>query len=278
MGIVARIVPVVVTVREAAGILGCPVKQVREYVASGVLRRSSLHRREVMIWRKSLEALIDERNSIPIKNEPPRLGTPNLLIVSLTSRKPPRSVPMVPHKKFFVYSLGWPNKERIFYVGKGTGHRPENHLSEARRDDCQCRKCNIIRTIWRTGRDVRIDYHYQTDDERDAYAQEKKFIAEFGRRFVLCNRNGDFPREPPPPKPFEELTLAEVKEYLEMLGLRPKDYKERLLGWAIDRHQELRREWATCRRQHWHERAAELEAEMDALDPMLGVPNQPRLL
>lgn len=89
--------------------------------------------------------------------------------------------------QYYVYTLTDPRKHKIFYVGKGKGKRPFAHANEARRG-CECQKCITIRSVWDAGKDVRIDYVYETDTSRDALLYEKQLIADIGL-YSLCNRN-----------------------------------------------------------------------------------------
>jgi hypothetical protein len=96
-------------------------------------------------------------------------------------RKPKAKIETV----FYVYTLTDPRKEQVFYVGKGKEKRPFAHAAEAR-TDCDCRKCGRIRAAWDAGYDVRVDYVYETNIERDALLHEKQLIADIGLH-RLCN-------------------------------------------------------------------------------------------
>jgi hypothetical protein len=52
----------------------------------------------------------------------------------------------------YVYTLAYPDG-RVFYVGKGTGNRIDEHEGEAR-NGAQSDKCDIIRAIWAQGGEV----------------------------------------------------------------------------------------------------------------------------
>ena len=80
-------------------------------------------------------------------------------------------------KRFYVYILY--DGDKPFYVGKGTGNRSREHLSEANRGH-ECHKCNKIRKVWREDRDVTIRYVYQTDAEWRAFKRERDLIAQIG--------------------------------------------------------------------------------------------------
>lgn len=86
--------------------------------------------------------------------------------------------------RFYVYVLVRPNG-KPFYVGKGTRNRMYKHDTEARKG-CECRKCRVIRKIWRNGGEIVRYTVIATDDEQEAFAAERETIAFFGRE-NLCN-------------------------------------------------------------------------------------------
>ncbi len=75
---------------------------------------------------------------------------------------------------YYVYTYAWPNGE-VFYVGKGTGNRIDLHEHEARLG-YRTRKCDVIREIWRSGRQVIKSKVYETTIERDAFLYEWTLI------------------------------------------------------------------------------------------------------
>ena len=89
---------------------------------------------------------------------------------------------------FYVYVLTRPNGDP-FYVGKGTGDRIVEHEREARRG-CDCRKCRVIRKIWRSGGQIQRSIIFETDDEAAALAQERAVIAFFGRENLVNHTDG----------------------------------------------------------------------------------------
>lgn len=86
---------------------------------------------------------------------------------------------------YYVYVLARPNG-KPFYVGKGKNDRLFAHEREAR-SECRCHKCNVIRKIWRTGKQVQRFTVLTTEDEAEAYAYERELIALYGRD-TLCNQ------------------------------------------------------------------------------------------
>jgi len=88
-------------------------------------------------------------------------------------------------KMYYVYTLVDPREDKIFYIGKGKEKRPFAHRVEANAG-CECKKCQMIRSIWDAGYDVRLNYVYETEDERAALLREKQLIARIGLR-RLCN-------------------------------------------------------------------------------------------
>lgn len=75
---------------------------------------------------------------------------------------------------FYVYTLAYPDG-KVFYVGKGQGDRMLAHLAHARAGK-QSEKCEVIRSIWQSGRDVRITKVQEGLSEADAYALERRLI------------------------------------------------------------------------------------------------------
>lgn len=95
--------------------------------------------------------------------------------------------------KYYVYTLA--DGDKVFYVGKGTNGRIAQHEAEAskgydegktRRYICHCRKCLIIRKIWKAHREVVRTVLFETDNERRAYAYERTMIAKYPLH-ALCN-------------------------------------------------------------------------------------------
>jgi hypothetical protein len=82
--------------------------------------------------------------------------------------------------KYYVYVLMRPNGS-VFYVGKGTRGRIDDHEREARQG-AQSHKCSVIRKIWMEGGQIIKQKVAFFDNEEDAYELEKLLIAFFGRK------------------------------------------------------------------------------------------------
>lgn len=91
-------------------------------------------------------------------------------------------------KTYYVYILSRPNG-KPFYVGKGKGRRISHHEKEAR-TDCDCRKCRVIRKIWRNGGEVMRHIVFNTELEEEAFAYEAEMIALFGRKSLTNLTDG----------------------------------------------------------------------------------------
>lgn len=65
----------------------------------------------------------------------------------------------------------------IFYVGKGTNlSRMNDHLREAAREDCNCAKCEAIRSVWAVGLVVTRNIVFTSKDERATLDEESRRI------------------------------------------------------------------------------------------------------
>jgi hypothetical protein len=91
-----------------------------------------------------------------------------------------------PGPRFVVYTLCLPNGTP-FYVGRGTRQRPYAHDSEARRG-CPCAKCETIRKVWVSGKEIARCIVLATDDEQEAITGEADTIALYDLR-TLTNKN-----------------------------------------------------------------------------------------
>lgn len=80
---------------------------------------------------------------------------------------------------FYVYTLSDPRTGMIFYVGKGSGSRVLGHETEARRGR-HSRKCDLIRSIWSDGLEVKRDIVSRHTDENEALDAEYELIESIG--------------------------------------------------------------------------------------------------
>lgn len=95
-------------------------------------------------------------------------------------------VPKFP--RYYVYLLSRPDGS-VFYIGKGSRYRINQHEGEAR-SSCSCKKCNTIRKIWRQGGEVQKLVVFITPDEREAYECETEFIRYYGRGNLTNQTDG----------------------------------------------------------------------------------------
>lgn len=80
---------------------------------------------------------------------------------------------------YYVYELIDPRSDAIFYVGKGKGSRPSQHIRDAR-CGVQSAKCDLIREVLEAGMTVRVNIVKQFECEKEAYAFEAERISELG--------------------------------------------------------------------------------------------------
>lgn len=103
--------------------------------------------------------------------------------------------------QFFIYVLSNSLDQIPFYVGKEKeeGRRQRDHESEARGTH-HCHRCHKIRQIWNQGGVILRETAYTTDSEQDAYTEEKRLIAFYGRDLLTnatdggegqCGRTGE---------------------------------------------------------------------------------------
>lgn len=81
--------------------------------------------------------------------------------------------------RFYVYTLTDPRDGEVFYVGKGSGHRIDDHEAEARKG-VHSRKCRRIRDIWDDGHKVQKAIASWHEDENAALSVEQMLIAKIG--------------------------------------------------------------------------------------------------
>lgn len=84
---------------------------------------------------------------------------------------------------FYVYMLLDPRKDnQPFYVGKGTGERYKDHLTESLSSTPNRRKYHKIQKIIKSGHSVGIKIVKEFDDETMAYNFEEELIKKYGRK------------------------------------------------------------------------------------------------
>lgn len=88
--------------------------------------------------------------------------------------------------KPYVYTLAYPDG-KVFYVGKGTGNRIDDHERQAR-IGIRSHKCSVIRKIWKEGGQVLRQKVAFFDTEDEAYQFEIHLIAFFGGKEELTNK------------------------------------------------------------------------------------------
>lgn len=82
---------------------------------------------------------------------------------------------------YYIYTYAYPDPDpdgTVFYVGKGTKGRIDEHEREAR-SVCTCQKCQVIRQIWASGKPVQKRIVYETFDEVEALAYEYDLIKQY---------------------------------------------------------------------------------------------------
>lgn len=261
-------------IREAVSAIGCSWEEMNSYIDQGLVRlsRLSVHKRRRVVHTQDVVMLIGEleyrRYAVPIVNLPARTGMPNCILHTPAIR--PRvalPVPVVPTKQYFVYALRRPPNGYPFYVGKGTGNRPYEHLSEAARSECHCRKCQIIQLIHKMRREVLITYEYETNDPHDALRHEQALIREWCSEYELANRQGNpyYKRALPHPPAPALMALAEWETYLDRMVLTAKERAQRIAEWREIRIEYLQDKWRALRRRQLDKEAAEIDQELSLL-------------
>lgn len=90
--------------------------------------------------------------------------------------------------KFYVYELR-DTEGKPFYVGKGSGRRMHDHIYKARHGQ-QTHRAAKIRQILSTGSTVVAVIVFQTNDEQEAFAEERRLIALYGRDTLTNKTDG----------------------------------------------------------------------------------------
>jgi LEM3-like protein len=261
-------------IREAVAIINCSWSDMDDYISRGIIHISRLpiHKSKRMVYTRDVFALLDklddDRYGVPIVNLPSRQSTPNIILCTPAAR-PPRElpVPFLPIKRYFVYILRMPNGNP-FYVGKGTSNRPYEHINEARRGECICRKCRVIQLIHKMRKEVLITYEFQADTDKEVLEQESELIRSLCRSYQLTNRNGNPYYDRPLPFPESPALMAydQVLAYLDRMPLLVKKERDALMAeWRDIRIDHLNIRWRVSRQQHRSEEEAQINAELETL-------------
>lgn len=89
---------------------------------------------------------------------------------------------------FYVYTLAYPD-ETVFYVGKGSNGRIDQHEAQAKRG-VKSYKCNVIRQIWKDGGQVVKTKVQDSMTDEAAYLLEIDLIRMYGREHLTNLTNG----------------------------------------------------------------------------------------
>lgn len=164
---------------------------------------------------------------------------------SVLPLQPPLSNP----GNFYVYLLGRPDGS-VFYVGKGTGDRINNHEYEAHHG-CTCKKCQVIRTIWHAGENVVKRVIFQTDTEKEALYYEAQLIYKFRSQLtnkkqghgrghstsLVAQETFDVLRMPPAPRQ-KRLSKEELRRKRMFRAVDMINILNRHIGLAIRNHED----------------------------------------
>lgn len=97
-----------------------------------------------------------------------------------------------PHQTWYDYTYGYPDgyvedginlTDVVFYIGKGTEGRIDEHEREAQKG-CMCVKCEVIHKIWTKGYAVKKRIVFETLVEAEAIAKEKELLKKHAGRFL----------------------------------------------------------------------------------------------
>lgn len=85
---------------------------------------------------------------------------------------------------YFVYALVDPRTNTPFYVGKGSGNRPQDHLNETIETTINIRKYHKIQSIRDAGYEPKIEIWHADLSEEDAFDLEESEIKRLGRKGI----------------------------------------------------------------------------------------------
>lgn len=119
-------------------------------------------------------------------------------------------------KDYYVYQLIDPRNDEVFYVGKGSGNRINQHEHAAKRfDSSNSRKTQRILDILKDGETVTKFIYAKNLLEQDAFDLERELIKEIGREKLTNYHSG----------------VKTDKEHARLLFQRIKPIRK----WAADR-------------------------------------------
>lgn len=96
---------------------------------------------------------------------------------------------------FYVYELR-DHEGKPFYIGKGSGKRHLQHRQRARRG-VKTYTCAKIRKLWSAGYDFTPHIVFHTETEEEAFSEERRLIALYGRENLTnLTDGGDGPSNP----------------------------------------------------------------------------------
>jgi hypothetical protein len=96
---------------------------------------------------------------------------------------------------FYVYELK-DTLGKTFYVGKGSGNRMRQHEVKAKRG-CYTKVCRKIRELWNIGHLIFPVVVFETENEKEAFQEEIRRIALYGRENLTNETDGgDGPSNP----------------------------------------------------------------------------------
>lgn len=135
-----------------------------------------------------------------------------------------------PRGKYYVYTLAYPDGD-VFYVGKGFGRRVHDHEREARRENHQCAKCNIIRAIWESGKQIKREIVFTTTSEAEALSEEGEYIRLYDLRLLTNIQNGRSGILLQGPRYHSRVNPVEIKAQLKRGRVPRKEWREVLERW-----------------------------------------------
>lgn len=168
-----------------------------------------------------------------------------------------------PIRGWYVYYLCRPDGE-VFYVGKGQGARMYNHAAEARAG-VKSHKCNIIRKIWRAGKEIIYRVVFVTTVEQEAYLFEAEEIRRIGID-NLSNMQQSMSMAHRQVIPRECYTYAQFTARFARRGENvPEDV---LFWWSRERRQSLRAMRDLAQSINYAEATTTIDRELDMLDDL----------